>query len=167
MEVKVEEEEEAEEEEEEEEEEEDEPLEKYAEGVKVNYDSDEDQENRSFSPSQYREYKATRSAGGGAPSKTGVPLEIMTKKEEGVDGGDFRQKLQKANNTKIDTTREFPQAKPKGEQVDFRNVLKKKEVAAAKVDTSAAFPQAKPKGEQVDFRNVLRKAEKKVSTRTN
>ena len=51
------------------------------------------------------------------PSKVGVktslPIEVLTKKEEGIDG-DFRKKLRKAEATKIDTTKAFPQAKPKG-----------------------------------------------------
>ncbi len=151
------------EEEEEEEEEEEDDEQEHTEGVKVNYDSEDDEEDdrrkRTYSPSQEHDYRASRSTGGVA-AKAVVPLDVLTKKEEGIDGGDFRNKLQKANNTKIDTTSAFPQARPKGEQVDFRNVLKKKDTA--KVDTAAAFPQAKTKGEQVDFRNVLKKTDKKV-----
>ncbi len=57
-------------------------------------------------------------------TKTSLPLNVLAKKEDGIDG-DFRKKLRKADETKIDTTKAFPQAKPKGEQVDFRNVLRK------------------------------------------
>ena len=86
------------------------------------------------------------------PSKVGVktslPIEVLTKKEEGIDG-DFRKKLRKAEATKIDTTKAFPQAKPKGEQVDFRNVLRKAAGPETKrIKTGAAA--------QSDFRGSLK-----------
>ena len=159
-----------EEEEEYEEEEEEEEEEDLGEGVRVNYDSGEEEDvDRELSSSYTEEhkYKSTRSANiPVAAAKTVVPPDVLNMKEEGVDGGDFRRKLQKASNTNINTTSAFPQAKAKGEQVDFRNVLRKSgETSSVKksVDTTAAFPQAKAKGEQVDFRKVLRKTEKKVS----
>ena len=76
----------------------------------------------------------------------------MTRKEEGIDG-DFRRKLQKATATKIDTRAAFPQARPKGEQVDFRNVLKKTTGPERKVYKSGGAVQT-------DFRAGLKKAPK-------
>ena len=168
MEEEEEEEQEEEQEEEEEEEEEEEPVE----GVKVSYDDsdEEDRSGRVFSPSSSRQTQDKPSKAA-APAKNVVPMDVLTKKEEGIEGGDFRKRLQKASNTKISTTSAFPQAKPKGEQVDFRNVLRKANEGSAPaaaavvkkaVNTVAAFPQARQKGDQIDFRNVLRKVDSKV-----
>ena len=66
--------------------------------------------------------------------------------------GDFRTKLQKAKKTKIDTTAAFPQAKAKVEQIDFRNVLKKKVTTEKKVYASGSRAQT-------DFRGSLKKQE--------
>lgn len=92
------------------------------------------------------------------PSKVGVktslPTEVLAKKEEGIDG-DFRKKLHKAEDAKIDTTKAFPQAQTKGEQVDFRNVLRKSAGPERKVIKTGAAAQN-------DFRGSLKRP-KKVS----
>ena len=139
----------------------------------VDEDDDEDDDEEELSDDEDREISLNHAeqhqynAGRSAQTDVAATLDVFTKKEQGVDDGDFRKKLQKAGNTKINTAAAFPQARPKGEQVDFRNVLKKtpskeNEVgskSAKVINTKAAFPQARPKGEQVDFRNVLRKTD--------
>lgn len=82
--------------------------------------------------------------------KTSLPQELLNEKEEGIDG-DFRKKLHKAGEAKIDTTKAFPQAKPKGEQVDFRNVLRKTDKPEKKVFKSGGMLQG-------DFRSSLKSA---------
>ena len=59
---------------------------------------------------------------------------------------DFRTKLRKAENTKIDTKAAFPSKKKEAEQVDFRNLLRK-----------TTGPEKKSfKVEQVDFREKIK-----------
>ena len=59
---------------------------------------------------------------------------------------DFRTKLRKAEDTKIDTKAAFPNQKQKAEQVDFRNVLRK-----------TTGPEKKSfQVEQLDFRTNLK-----------
>lgn len=60
---------------------------------------------------------------------------------------DFRRKLKKATDSKINTAAAFPSQKAKVEQVDFRNVLRKTEGPGKKQFKS---------GEQVDFRSQLK-----------
>jgi hypothetical protein len=76
----------------------------------------------------------------------------MTRKEEGIEG-DFRKKLQKTSATKIDTRAAFPQARPKGDQVDFRNVLKRSTGPERKMYKSGGAVQT-------DFRGSLKKPSK-------
>lgn len=64
---------------------------------------------------------------------------------------DFRKKLHRAKEAKIDTAAAFPQSKGKGEQVDFRNVLRKTEGLDKKTFKAGS-------GVQVDFRNNLKNA---------
>ncbi len=101
--------------------------------------------------SDTHQYRGGRSAYD--PSKVGVktslPIEVLAKKEDGIDG-DFRKKLRKAEETKIDTTKAFPQAKPKGEQVDFRNVLRKKVGGVEKKEVKSGARA------QNDFRSSLK-----------
>ena len=80
--------------------------------------------------------------------KTSLPIEVLSHKEEGIDG-DFRKKLRKAEETKIDTTKAFPQARTKGEQVDFRNVLRKSTGPERKDIKTGASAQS-------DFRSSLK-----------
>jgi hypothetical protein len=84
----------------------------------------------------------------------------MTHTEPGLEEDlDFRKKLRKATNTKIDTSAAFPSQQAKAEQVDFRNVLKKTEGPAKKKFIS---------GEQVDFRTNLKpKSDTPDMTREN
>ena len=62
---------------------------------------------------------------------------------------DFRKKLKEAKESKINTKAAFPQAKPKGAQVDFRDVLRR-----------AGGPEKKDfksgSKAQLDFRDLLK-----------
>ena len=78
---------------------------------------------------------------------TGLPLEVLKAAEPGLEGGDFRRKLRKARDTKINTAAAFPEAKANPEQVDFRNVLKKVS-ASDKRDVKGGSE------EQADFRSL-------------
>ena len=83
----------------------------------------------------------------------GVPLEYLVKEEPGVASGDFRTKLHKAENTKVNTKAAFPQAKPRGEQVDFRTVLKRSGGPERKQFRSGGSAQT-------DFRDSLKRKPK-------
>ena len=113
-------------------------------------DEEESDEDRDLSHKDTHEYSGGRSSYD--PSRVGVktslPQDVLAEKEEGIDG-DFRKKLRKAGKTKIDTTKAFPQARPKGEQVDFRNVLRKTAGPERKVFKSGSSAQS-------DFRSSLR-----------
>ena len=69
---------------------------------------------------------------------------------KGVAGGDFRSRLRTSGQKKIDTRAAFPQARGKGEQVDFRDVLKKKVSVERKTYSSGSTAQT-------DFREQLKK----------
>lgn len=76
-----------------------------------------------------------------------IPIDVLQEVEPGLEENkDFRTKLHKAGDTKIDTKAAFPTQKKKVEQVDFRNVLRK-----------TTGPEKKSfKVEQVDFRTNLK-----------
>jgi len=78
---------------------------------------------------------------------------VLQKEEPGVAGGDFRAKLQRTTESKIDTKAAFPSQKTAGAQVDFRNVLKKTSGPEKKVVKSGSATQT-------DFRTNLRKTSK-------
>ena len=121
-----------------------------SEGEEYEDEDDESDEDRDLSHRDTHDYSGGRTSYD--PSKIGVsaslPLEALGEKEEGIDG-DFRKKLRKAGNTKIDTTKAFPQAKGKGEQVDFRNVLRKTSGPEKKQFRSGSSAQS-------DFRSSLK-----------
>lgn len=87
-----------------------------------------------------------------------IPIEVLQEVEPGLEENkDFRKKLHKTGETKIDTKAAFPSQKSKAEQIDFRNVLKK-----------ATGPEKKSfKVEQVDFRNNLKPRVQMVLVRHN
>ena len=111
-------------------------------------DDDEDSEDdrvRSPLGDAHYDYRATKAVR--SESKTGgLPPPMMEKEEPGVEGGDFRTKLRQAG-TKINTRAAFPEAKAKGEQVDFRTVLKK----------STGPEKKRFRSEQQDFRGSLKR----------
>ena len=76
-----------------------------------------------------------------------LPIDVLQEVEPGLEESkDFRTKLRKAENTKIDTKAAFPSQKSRAEQVDFRNVLRK-----------TTGPEKKSfKVEQIDFREKLK-----------
>ena len=78
---------------------------------------------------------------------------VLQKEEPGVAGGDFRAKLQRTTESKIDTKAAFPSQKMAGAQMDFRNVLKKTSGPEKKVIKSGSATQT-------DFRTNLRKTSK-------
>lgn len=83
------------------------------------------------------------------PVNKSIPIDVLQEVEPGLEENkDFRTKLRKADDAKIDTTAAFPSQKKNPEQVDFRNVLRK-----------TTGPEKKSfKVEQVDFReNIKRK----------
>ena len=69
---------------------------------------------------------------------------------KGVPDGDFRSRLRTAAQKKIDTRAAFPQARAKGEQVDFRDVLKNRVSVEKKAYSSG-------RAAQTDFREQLKK----------
>lgn len=83
------------------------------------YDEDDDQSEEELKFGE-RPTPTTKKVG---PS--GLPLDVLKAAEPGLEGSDFRQKLRKAKDTKINTAAAFPEAKATAEQVDFRNILKK------------------------------------------
>lgn len=63
---------------------------------------------------------------------------------------DFRKKLKEAKESKINTKAAFPQAKPQGAQVDFRDVLRRASGAPEKKEFKSGSKA------QLDFRDLLR-----------
>lgn len=80
-------------------------------------------------------------------------MEVLKAAEPGLEGGDFRQKLRKARDTKINTAAAFPEAKANPEQVDFRNILKKTSSGTERKDTKGGSIE-----EQPDFKGNLKKS---------
>ena len=103
------------------------------------------------------EYRSGRAAGKDFKPK---PIgEVLTKAEPGVESGDFRMKLQKSG-SQIDTKAAFPTKKAAVEQVDFRNLLKRK--------TSGPEKKVYRSGgaAQTDFRSSLKRQPPKVGCLT-
>ena len=137
-------------EEDEEEEEEDEGDED--EGEESDEDDEEEGAHRrsSYDKDDERvQYRQTKQVGDGPKAVGGLPSDVLAKQEEGIEG-DFRKKLQKTSETKIDTRAAFPQARTKGEQLDFRNVLKKTKGPERKMFKTGGHAQ-------LDFRGNLKK----------
>ena len=82
------------------------------------------------------------------PVNKSIPIDVLQKVEPGLEENkDFRTKLRKADDAKIDTKAAFPSQKKNAEQLDFRNVLRK-----------TAGPEKKAfKVEQVDFREKIKR----------
>lgn len=85
-----------------------------------------------------------------AGAKAVVLPEAMKHTEPGMEEEiDFRKKLKEAKASKIDTKAAFPQAKPKGAQIDFRDVLRRATGPEKKEFKSGSKAQ-------LDFRDLLR-----------
>ena len=94
------------------------------------------------------ERERRETSGGGSSNTEEAVLDAFAQAEPGLEENkDFRKKLHKTKDTKIDTTAAFPSQKKKPEQLDFRNLLKKSDGPAKKQFKS---------GEQVDFRSNLK-----------
>ena len=78
------------------------------------------------------------------------PLDVLQKVEPGLEENkDFRQKLRKSEQTKINTKAAFPDQRKGPEQVDFRNLLRKSTGPEKKEFKSGSKVQ-------VDFRTSLK-----------
>ena len=76
--------------------------------------------------------------------------DVLTVAEPGLkEDKDFRKKLRRTEDAKIDTKAAFPSTKKKAEQVDFRNVLRKSDGPGKKDIKSGSKAQ-------IDFRTNLR-----------